>query len=88
MAVYLISYDLKKPGQKYDDLHDAIKSDEYWSHYLESTWIIETSKKLTDIADHLVNQIDKNDRLLVIEAKDNYSGWMSAKFWDWMKQRF
>lgn len=88
MAVYLITYDLNKPGQKYEDLHKAIKSYGTWAHHLDSTWIIETSSSLQVVADHLVNQIDNSDTLLVIEVKNNYSGWMPKKFWEWMKNRF
>lgn len=89
MAVFLITYDLNNPGQDYNKLFQAIKTHGKWSHRLDSTWIIETSSSLKTVADDLVNHIDKNDKLIVIEVKDNYSGWMVQAFWDWMsKLRF
>ena len=88
MKVFLISYDLKKPGRNYDDLYKKIKSFGKWYHCLESVWIIKTSSTLQKVSDELVNQIDDNDRLLVVEIKNNYSGWMPRKFWNWMRDLF
>lgn len=88
MAVYIISYDLNRPGQKYDELFKAIKSYGTWSHHLDSTWLIETSKSLNFISEHLLKHIDDNDNLLVIEVKNNYAGYMSTAFWTWLRKRF
>ena len=41
--MYLVTYALKKPGQDYKDIHEAIKSCGTWWHYLESTWLLKTS---------------------------------------------
>lgn len=88
MAVFLISYDLNRPGQKYDELFEAIKSYGTWSHRLDSTWLIETSKSLNTVSEHLLRHIDNNDNILIIEVKDNYAGWMPKVFWTWLKNRF
>lgn len=88
MAVYVISYDLNRPGQDYTELYKAIKSYGTYSHRLDSTWLIETSTPLNTISKHLLKNIDKNDNLLIIEVKNNYAGWMPVVFWTWLKKRF
>lgn len=37
MSALLISYDLNKPGQKYERLYEKIKALGTWWHYLDST---------------------------------------------------
>ena len=41
--IYAINYDLKQPGQNYNELYEAIKSCGAWWHYLDSTWLVDTS---------------------------------------------
>src|SRR5690606_4822099 len=41
--IYAINYDLKRPGQNYDELHKAIKNLGDWWHYLGSTWLVDTN---------------------------------------------
>lgn len=84
--VYLITYDLKKPGQNYNELYEAIKSLGSWWHYLESTWLVDTSLIAPRISEKLNPKIDKNDRLLVIKVTSDYSGWLTNDAWDWIKQ--
>ncbi len=65
MATYIIGYDLKKPGQDYSSLFEAIKKLGNWWHCLDSTWIIKHDGPATSIRDALTPHIDSNDRLLV-----------------------
>lgn len=83
----LITYDLKKPGQDYASLHEAIKSLGAWWHYLESTWLVDTTQSPQTVVDHLVGFLDPNDRLLVIQVHRNYQGWLSKEAWDWINSR-
>ncbi len=41
--IYAINYDLKRPGQDYKALYEAIKTCGDWWHYLGSTWLVDTS---------------------------------------------
>lgn len=66
MKSYLISYDLNKPGQNYNDLYEAIKKIGTWWHHLDSTWIIRSSQSAEEIRDQLKANIDSNDKLIVI----------------------
>jgi len=85
--IYAINYDLKKPGQNYQPLYEAIKSCGTWWHYLDSTWLVDTNLTADSIWKKLAPNIDKNDSVLVIEVTQDYSGWLPQKAWDWIKQR-
>ncbi len=66
MNVYLITYDLNSPGQKYDCLYEAIKKSfpTYWN-CMNNIFIIQTSYSAIQIRDYLDKCIDGNDKLLV-----------------------
>jgi hypothetical protein len=75
-VIYLMSYDLRKPGRNYDGLYQALKSIGPWWHYLESTWLISTQENATQIYNRVVRSIDPDDRLLIVDiGKDRY-GWL------------
>lgn len=86
MTTYMIGYDLNKSGQDYDDLIEAIKTYDKWWHYLDSTWIIKSSKTATEIRDHLKRHIDSNDELLVAKLSGE-AAWagFSDKGSSWLK---
>ncbi|MCK5283572.1 MAG: hypothetical protein KAK00_09280 [Nanoarchaeota archaeon] len=86
MALYTISYDLGKPNRDYGGLFDELKKFDNWWHYLESTWIIKTSKEPNEIFDKLKPHLDNDDNLLVIEAGKKSQGRLSQKAWDWIKK--
>ncbi|HLR00022.1 MAG TPA: hypothetical protein VK102_06560 [Sphingobacterium sp.] len=83
MKVYSISYDLSTPGTDYDALYEAIKQYR-WAHYLESTWWVATNDSANQIFNNIQPHIDDNDRILVIELKDNKAGWLPQEAWDWL----
>ena len=87
---FLITYDLKRPGQNYSDLYDAIKSEGDWQHPLESTWAVktETSVSANTLYERLRPFIDENDSLFVVEitAQDR-QGWLAESFWTWLKEK-
>ena len=64
MAVYQISYDLRKQ-RNYDALYERIKSYDNWCHALESSWVIVTSQSASQIRDYLKGAMDQDDGLLV-----------------------
>lgn len=85
--IYLISYDLNRPGQNYKDLHDAIKELGAWWHYLDSTWLIDTRLGASEIYRRLSPHMDKNDRVLIISVGSDYNGWLTQDAWDWINER-
>lgn len=85
MALKLITYDLNKPGQNYKDLHEAIRGLGAWWHYLDSTWIVQSSLSPNAIVEKLKATIDTSDGLLVFDITgDSYSGWLEQGAWDWL----
>lgn len=85
MAVYLISYDLITPGQKYEKVHALIKSYGTWAKPLESTWLVKTNETVQDVRGKVLNALDKNDKLLVVEVTRNASAYgIPEEVWKWM----
>jgi len=86
MKIYIVTYDLRKPGQNYSDLYQSIKSYD-WCHCLDSTWLIHTSCTAEQVYKKLLSYIDKNDLLLIVEFGSDYQGYMSQEVWDWIKKK-
>lgn len=84
MKAYSITYDLSTPGRDYKNLYEAIKESGAWWHYLESTWLVKTDDSPSQIWARLKPHIDANDSLLIIEVRDNISGWLPKKAWEWV----
>lgn len=86
--IYLITYDLKKPGRDYNSLHETIKSAKSWWHYLESTWLIHTNLSVEDWSDKIRNVIDTNDLFLIVDiTKQPRQGWLIKKAWSWIREK-
>jgi hypothetical protein len=85
--IYSINYDLKRPGQNYDALHEAIKGCGAWWHYLGSTWLVDTNLNAKGVWDRLSPHVDKNDSMLIVGITRDYSGWLPQAAWDWINQR-
>ena len=77
--VYMITYDLNSTGQRYNELINAIKkaSNGCWRTFWKSSYLIQSPLSPSQIADRLKPYLDSNDRLLVIEVKRNYEGWLT-----------
>lgn len=71
MATYIVTYDLMSPGQDYSELHEHLKSYGTYSHRLESTWLLVTTKTATQVRDGVLEHIDSNDKVLVVESGGN-----------------
>jgi hypothetical protein len=86
MAAKLITYDLNKPGRDYDDLHNAIKKLGSWWHCLESTWIVDSTKAVSEIRDTLKAHIDSNDDLAVFSLSGGWATYgLSDKCNNWLR---
>ena len=67
--VYLIAYDLNRPGQEYSKLYEAIESLGDWCHCMESVWLVDTCVTTESIGKKLRSAtcLDDNDKLLIAE---------------------
>lgn len=86
MKSYIISYDLNKPGQNYNDLYEAIKALGNWWHHLDSTWIIKSNLTAVQVRDSLTPHMDSNDKILVatLSGEAAWKGF-NQKGSDWLK---
>ncbi|WP_125710135.1 hypothetical protein [Lacticaseibacillus porcinae] len=88
---YIISYDLHEPGQRYASLKAALENNlkaSWWTHYLESTYLVRTSLSAQEIVETLKPFLDKDDRMYIFEIKDsNYQGWLNEKEWKSVKTK-
>ena len=85
--ILLINYDLKKPGQDYTALYNAIKGAPSWWHYLESTWIIRTNETPQVWSERLRRVMDINDHILVVDITSRPRwGWLPQKAWEWLRE--
>lgn len=87
MNTILISYDLIDPGQDYQELYDYLKDYDGWCHPLESLWMIKTDKDHLQVRNEVKNLIDRNNKILVIDATGNEMAWsnLSKEASDWIK---
>ena len=86
--VYMITYDLKKPGQNYEKVIKAIKSAStgVWCTYWESSYLIKSQLSVQQICDMITPHLDPNDCLFVVECKFNYQGWLSKDQWKYINE--
>ena len=84
--VYVVSYDLRKPGRDYTGLFEEIKRSRAWWHYLESTWLVSTNENANSIYTRLAPHLDENDSIIIIQAGTDRQGWLPKKAWEWIQQ--
>lgn len=84
--VYLITYDLNNPGQNYDAVIEAIKSASInWCSYWKSSYLIKSNiTSANAVFEKIKPHLDKNDRILVVEVKNNMQGWLEKEAWDYI----
>lgn len=84
--LYVVSYDLRKPGKDYKGLSEELQRSPRWWHYLESTWLIASSENASQLYNHLASHLDGGDSILIIQAGNNIQGWLPEEAWKWIKQ--
>jgi hypothetical protein len=89
MNTLLVGYDLNKPDRDYSGLIGALKSHGTWWHYLDSTWLVKTTKTTTQLRDELMELIDANDEVLVMNVSGDL--WATAglekRANDWLQEQ-
>ena len=81
----IISYDLRKPEQNYEDLIKAIKT--YNCRKInKSDWVIWTSSSCKEVRDYLQKYIDNNDTLFVAKLDKEWSSYgLNSETTEWLK---
>ena len=73
MPLYLVSYDLMAPGKDYKDLWAALRAVNA-VRVLESEWFLRRINTTPlNLANHFLQYMDANDKILVTEVPDNYA---------------
>ena len=87
--VYLITYDLNKPGKDYNGLYFALKQYDYIRDVgLDSVWFVSTTWTAGQIYDHLRVHLDVNDRVIITQVFVGcHQGWMHRDIWSWINAR-
>jgi hypothetical protein len=80
MKRILISYDLMRPGQNYEELWKYLRGFPKAIRPLYSLWLVRSEKTPKKIRDEIINRglIDKNDKIVVIDTTDVASAWNPA----------
>jgi hypothetical protein len=63
-----ISYDLVDPGQNYHELIERIKGLGSYYHAQQSLWYVNTEFAPEFVHQHLMQVMDRNDKLMVVNA--------------------
>ena len=83
---YMISYDLREPGQKYDELIKIIETFGYGISPQKSFWLIRTTLTIQQMADKINVVLDDNDALFICELIGNYRGRITDDEWAFIKK--
>ena len=89
MTAALITYDLNNPGQKYEQVHKAIKSlTGAWCKVTESCFIVAGYGATASAVWEAVKPfLDGGDRVLTLDITgDSSTGWLTQEQWDWIKK--
>jgi hypothetical protein len=65
-----VSYDLITPGQNYETVIAEIKQQGSWAKVHYSLFYLTTQKSAEQVANAVGAKMDRNDKLIVIDAKD------------------
>jgi len=87
MPIYVVSYDLNSPGQKYEQVKQAIESCGAWIRPMESYWFVDTNLTLAEVSQRVRQAHDANDMHFVQKVSKEYRGWLSQDVWDWLSLR-
>lgn len=82
--LYIITYNLNRPGQNYTHLIDTIRRYNC-IHIGGSTWLVKSDLTAIQILNSLVPLVDQSDDLLVCEFSDWASYNLPMEFTNWMK---
>lgn len=86
--VFLVTYDLMIPGQKYDAIYERIKFLGDYIHFQDSVWIVKTNLSAKSVFEQLEPAIDKGDKILVINVTNQYWGWSDTDKWENLARMF
>ena len=86
--VYIVSYDLSVPGQRYEELFSLIDKEGAWARLGGSAYLLESNKTAVELRDSFKVALDNNDKLYVgiVNAPAAWTG-MPDEVTEWIKKR-
>jgi len=72
-----ISYDLNAPGQRYDNVAEAIKALGSWAKVQKSFWYVKSVHSAQEAARRVWAVMDRNDSLIVVDATNKTANWFN-----------
>lgn len=86
--VYIVTYDLQEPGQRYSELLELIKACGNWARLGQSSYLIDCQEAAVQLRDKFISVLDRNDKLYVgqVLAPAAWTG-MSEDVTKWIKER-
>lgn len=85
--IYIVSYDLVEPGQKYEQLLALIKQEPAWARLGGSAYLVDSDETAVALRDKYRRVIDNNDILYVgvVKAPAAWIG-LSNEVSNWIKE--
>ena len=86
--IYIVSYDLSVPGQRYQELSSLISKEGAWARLGGSAYLLESDKTAVELRNIFKAALDNNDKLYVgiVKAPAAWTG-MSNEVTEWIKQK-
>jgi cytochrome c556 len=72
-----VSYDLHAPDKNYDAVIKAIKELGSWAKVHYSYFYVKSDHTASEACNHVWKSMDKNDRVIVVDAKNNTAAWQN-----------
>jgi hypothetical protein len=82
MAILLVTYDLKQPGQDYKAVHAYLRQFMHCKE-MESVWLLDTNVSTATIRDSLRAKVDPNDVVFVVRITSDWGSW-NYRCADWL----
>lgn len=71
----IISYDLYRPVQKYEEVAEAIKSLGNWAKIHDSVWYVNSRFDAQNAVNKIWAVMDANDTVLVVDVTNGNAAW-------------
>jgi hypothetical protein len=86
MGVFIVTYDLRRPGKDYEPLLKAIRRYTH-CHALKSAFFIDTTEDRLVIRDKLKAHVDENDQLYVMKLAGDWATTRSELCTQWLQRQ-
>ena len=88
MPVYLVTYDLNDPGQRYEEILKNLRAYSDYKYIMKSTFLICTNETSEQIYERATKRgLDKNDYFFVAPVTKPAYGWLNKEVWTWLNDR-